>query len=262
MPHLAPLVKPSQIAAIGIARAPTGSNFLPLGSCNDTNIPPARDFVRCMKPQRCRHQATARRGRGNRERRRTIICDHVDPAREAPLLGYYYPMRRKSSGFTLIELLVVISIIALLSSVVVSALSTSRKKARDSQRVQAMQEIRKALELYATDNNGKYPVTGGWAGADCGYSACNSKAALLTSIFVPKYLPVWPRDPTPNPGTGDWGYQLYSDENSYLLVTFSSVEIACEPKSLVGGYDSRTYVMCSTPNSYYCPGHSTYVPKC
>lgn len=52
------------------------------------------------------------------------------------------------TGFTLIELLVVIAIVSLLSSVVLSSLSGARSRARDSNRIQQMRNIRTALEQF------------------------------------------------------------------------------------------------------------------
>lgn len=54
----------------------------------------------------------------------------------------------KNKGFTLIELLVVISIIALLSSVVLSALNVSRNKGADASVKAAMKQIPPQAELY------------------------------------------------------------------------------------------------------------------
>ncbi len=61
-------------------------------------------------------------------------------------------------GFTLIELLVVIAIIGILSSVVLASLNTARLKARDARRISDIKNLQLALELYADDNDGNYPL--------------------------------------------------------------------------------------------------------
>jgi len=63
----------------------------------------------------------------------------------------------KQKGFSLIELLVVIVIIILLGTVSVVALNDQRAKARDSQRISDIRQIRTALEFYRSDE-GEYPV--------------------------------------------------------------------------------------------------------
>lgn len=62
----------------------------------------------------------------------------------------------KRAGFTLIELLVVISIIGLLSSVTLAALSSARKKARDVLRIAHVKQLQNALEMYR-EQFGTYP---------------------------------------------------------------------------------------------------------
>ncbi len=52
------------------------------------------------------------------------------------------------SGFTLVELIIVIAMVGILATLVVVAFNSSRLKARDSQRVHDIKEIRTALELY------------------------------------------------------------------------------------------------------------------
>jgi prepilin-type N-terminal cleavage/methylation domain-containing protein len=67
---------------------------------------------------------------------------------------------KNEKGFTLIELLVVISIISLLTSIILSSLSTSNQKGRDTAKIRAMQEVRSALQLFATEK-GYYATTSG-----------------------------------------------------------------------------------------------------
>jgi len=70
----------------------------------------------------------------------------------------------KKRGFTLIELLVVVAIISLLSSIVMVSLNTARAKARDARRMEDIQEIHNAIELYIADK-GHAPDLG--AGNQC-----------------------------------------------------------------------------------------------
>lgn len=62
---------------------------------------------------------------------------------------------KNKKAFTLIELLVVISIIGLLSTMSVYAVSVARVKARDAKRVSDIKQISTAIKLYY-DNHG-YP---------------------------------------------------------------------------------------------------------
>ncbi len=62
----------------------------------------------------------------------------------------------KTYGFTLIELLVVTSIISLLSSMTFSYLGNAREKGRDTERIRAVAEVRKALQMYVTEK-GYFP---------------------------------------------------------------------------------------------------------
>ncbi len=84
----------------------------------------------------------------------------------------------RGSGFSLIELLVVIAIIGILSAIVLSSLSGSRKRGRDSRRVADVAQLKLALELYY-DANQQYPT-------------------VLSSLTAPGYIPAIPKDPKSN----------------------------------------------------------------
>ena len=59
-------------------------------------------------------------------------------------------------GFTLVELMVVISIIAVLSSITLVAVSSTRQTARDGYRLAQIRQVKTALELYF-NTHGYYP---------------------------------------------------------------------------------------------------------
>jgi type II secretion system protein G len=91
-------------------------------------------------------------------------------------------MKTKSKGFTLIELLVVVTIIGILATIILSSLSSARESARDAKRLNDVKTIQTALEMYANDNNGRYPMTG-WRGSHTD-SWANLEERLGTTLPV------------------------------------------------------------------------------
>jgi prepilin-type N-terminal cleavage/methylation domain-containing protein len=65
---------------------------------------------------------------------------------------------RRERGFTLVELLVVIAIIGVLATLVLLQLGTARARARDTQRIAHVNQIRGAVEQFLEDQSGGYPV--------------------------------------------------------------------------------------------------------
>lgn len=56
----------------------------------------------------------------------------------------------KGRGFTLIELLVVVALIAMLMSITISLITSSKARARDGRRTEDIRQVQNALELYRT----------------------------------------------------------------------------------------------------------------
>ena len=86
----------------------------------------------------------------------------------------------KNNGFTLIELLVTISIIGLLASVVLANVSQARAKSRDSLNIQALIQMKNAIELYKADHGG-YPYFGVNNSTEC------NTLSYLPETVVPNY---------------------------------------------------------------------------
>ncbi len=91
------------------------------------------------------------------------------------------------SGFTLIELLVVISIISLISSSVLTGFQSVRSQARDRTRVQQLQQISSAIELYINEQ-GQVPIE---SEADNPFyiSSCSESSSWNNPSASQGYLP-------------------------------------------------------------------------
>jgi prepilin-type N-terminal cleavage/methylation domain-containing protein len=66
--------------------------------------------------------------------------------------------RHKHHGFTLVELLVVIAIISLLASMLLPALDSALRQAKDAQCRANLRQLGLALMMYSNDENGWYPA--------------------------------------------------------------------------------------------------------
>ena len=123
-------------------------------------------------------------------------------------------------GFTLIELLVVVAIIGMLSSVVLASLNTARASSRDSKRIQDIQQMRTALELYY-QANGRYPIQASWRGTSNGCYGGTSDPNASVPGLVPTYIGSIPVDPKPS---GNSCYLYRSDGTNYKFLIHNTVE--------------------------------------
>lgn len=81
-------------------------------------------------------------------------------------IGFYLKQVRKEENmkkrFTLIELIVVMAIIAILSAMLLPALSTARARARSISCVSNLKQMALIFQSYATDNNDSFPKAFGY----------------------------------------------------------------------------------------------------
>lgn len=120
-------------------------------------------------------------------------------------------MNKQRSGFTLVELLIVIVVIAILASISIVAYQGIQSRARDTQRLQDVKTIAKAMEMYYADK-GVYPPTNGSTKINTAWvTTADASWANLEAALVPAYISSMPKDPqasqTTNPGI--WGGYNY-----------------------------------------------------
>ncbi len=150
-------------------------------------------------------------------------------------------MNRKK-GFTLIELLVVIAIIGILATVVLVSLNSARAKARDTRRLSDLRQTALALEMYANDNSGLYPVS-----ATCTNATFETMA---NTLVTGGYLSAVPQDPTdvaPN--------QYYYGATSSNYILKATLENA-NNDAFDSDIDSTTVggCTCADASLFYCTG--------
>jgi len=74
---------------------------------------------------------------------------------------------KRSRGFTLIELMAVIAVIGILAAILRPTLSKAREAARRTSCLANLHQIGVAMWIYADENEGRFPWSGGEGNADC-----------------------------------------------------------------------------------------------
>ena len=125
---------------------------------------------------------------------------------------------KKANGFTIVELLIVIVVIGILAAISIVAYNNVAAKARDSQRVQDIKTIAKALEMYYIDN-GEFPssaagstsINSSWA-ASADASWQNNSSQL--EGYIGGSLPADPVNSGGGIGSTTYGYAYYSNPST------------------------------------------------
>ena len=145
-------------------------------------------------------------------------------------------------GYTLVELLIVISLLGILAAGLLAVIDpfTQLKKARDSRRKTDLQKMTRALEDYANDNNGLYPVS-------LDLTSCHGTELTPRIIKNPcdpvnnsTYIYTYETD-----ATRKW-YKIYSDlENNN---DESASRIGCSPNNCISESNVTYNYGVSSPN--------------
>lgn len=136
------------------------------------------------------------------------------------------------TGFTLIELLVVIAIIGVMSSIVLSSLSNSRKKANDARIKSQLSHIRSSAEVY-------YNGPGNNSYGTALLNGCNVN--VFSDSAVTSQLSSLPGNPTPTCRSSPAGYAVsvvlssvsgywcvdYKGSSKLITVNLPSLDITC-----------------------------------
>ncbi len=99
-----------------------------------------------------------------------------------------HSLNRRREGFSLIELVIVVVIIGIIAAIAIPRLSRGSSGAADSALAGDLAVLRSAIDLYATEHNGKFPTKGNIADQLTKYSDLagnTSDSRDTTHVFGP-----------------------------------------------------------------------------
>jgi len=159
----------------------------------------------------------------------------------------------KQKAFTLVEVLIVVAIISILAAFAVVSLQQMRKNARDAKRMDNMEKIHSALELFA-NQYGRYPTIEEWSEGFIGSST--------EGIFFMQEIPS-----APSPADGDcldasntYVYTPRDNEASYTIDFCTGKQVS----NLPGGTKQMTpggIIVGSSENTEEGEGDGEQIPN-
>jgi prepilin-type N-terminal cleavage/methylation domain-containing protein len=169
---------------------------------------------------------------------------------------------RKLPGFTLIELLVVIAIVALLSSVVLASLNSSRDKAKVATAKAQLSQIRKAVAQLESDTGKSLRGcdSGPISGASNEISLADPQIGLFTAPtdfttfaaicrWTSSEAGAW-KGPYISPTKDPWGKEYWFDSDYSPRANCGATAVPIVPVVVSGGPNGVNGA--ETPSSYDC----------
>jgi prepilin-type N-terminal cleavage/methylation domain-containing protein len=138
---------------------------------------------------------------------------------------------RLRRGFTLIELLVVIAIIGILAAILIPAIGSVRERAKVTQSTSNLRQIGAAMNLYANENNNKFPPMRSFEEGEIGVvwfvalmpylvdpnkKATEMNSSQITDVYRCPVYREWWEETNPNAEASDWNQLGYA--MSYRMV--------------------------------------------
>ncbi len=140
------------------------------------------------------------------------------------------PHGRGQAGFTLVEILVVLLVLSLLAAIVIPAYFSQRAKAHDAEAKTQVATAHTAIEIYATERNGKYQ----------GANETTLAQIEPTLSDIP---------------AGNLTVQVQGNSGKYTLTVLSATGNQFTIRR--ENNDSLTY-SCASPNTGGCPASGTW----
>lgn len=142
-------------------------------------------------------------------------------------------------GFTLVELLVVIAIISILSSLGLMSYLQAQRSARDTQRKSDIKQYQVALEAYANNSGGVYPIKNSTA-----IDMCDDPDSLLALTIIAVCLN--------NVGSDDtYRYRYVSPDGQNYFLYF---QIESKPATwFIACSNGRNGTIAAAPLGTTCP---------
>jgi prepilin-type N-terminal cleavage/methylation domain-containing protein len=160
---------------------------------------------------------------------------------------------RKQEGFTIVELLIVVVVIAILAAITIVSFNGIQARARDSARIENIQAIAKAIELYKVDNN-QYPVISDAYSAEttCGSQTENWGHCDRWKLLSNELAPYMKLDPTSLSAvtTGNYSYRYTSQSGDNFQTYGMLVYLEGNGGANDGGYFANAFEVGPKPS--YC----------